>query len=181
MIEWLGGKLPWEDIAQSVKPTVIHEKKIEAFNDIEGFLNSCFPSPDQPPSLITNMMHFVANLQFEEKPDYGYLRELFLEEIDDSDIEIELKFEMKRGDQKENMDPERASKKKNQKHLKRNKSNHSVNTYEKLREEKIRRNDQESLNNPTPAMVEVLNMIKFKRQNRLGTPDCAVTPKNKKQ
>ena len=44
LVEWLGGRLPWDDLEDKVSPSVIQNMKVEAFKDPNAFLASCFPS-----------------------------------------------------------------------------------------------------------------------------------------
>ena len=83
LIEWLGGKLPWEDIIEKVKPPEIHKAKIRAFKDPEAFLTSCFQSSGlgAVPEFLKKVMESVEKLKFEEAPDYQNLRSIFNHEI----------------------------------------------------------------------------------------------------
>jgi hypothetical protein len=47
LIDWLGGKLPWDREPQP-KPRVIHELKANAFNDVAAFLAQCFKAQPFP-------------------------------------------------------------------------------------------------------------------------------------
>ena len=75
LIDWLGGKLPW-DVDESLKPTVIQQMKIEAFRDVPTFMKKTFPNGNCP-SYIESLMYAVMKIQFEQAPDYEYLRTLF--------------------------------------------------------------------------------------------------------
>jgi len=47
VIDWLGGKLPW-DRDPPFKPSEIEEMKHEAFTDIKNFLTLCFNNQKYP-------------------------------------------------------------------------------------------------------------------------------------
>ena len=82
MVEWMGGKLPWEDLVDRVKPPEIQRAKIRAFADPPTFLADCFKEdPGAPPEFLGKMMVSIEKLRFEEAPDYQYLRCLFSSEI----------------------------------------------------------------------------------------------------
>ena len=52
LVEWLGGRLPWDDLEDKVSPSVIQNMKVEAFKDPNAFLASCFPSSSDQVSSI---------------------------------------------------------------------------------------------------------------------------------
>jgi len=83
LIEWLGGKLPW-DLPQQPHPKDIHKSKIKAFRDIDTFLNNAFSESSEdskvPPSVLIRLMKYIDTVSFEEKPDYQYVRSIFLTE-----------------------------------------------------------------------------------------------------
>ena len=76
LIDWLGGKLPW-DTEESLKPKQIQQLKIEAFHNIKEFLANSFKDQSYP-TFLEDLMNSIKFLQFEESPDYNYLRSLFL-------------------------------------------------------------------------------------------------------
>ena len=67
--------MPW-DVDESLKPTVIQQMKIEAFRDVPTFMKKTFPNGNCP-SYIESLMYAVMKIQFEQAPDYEYLRTLF--------------------------------------------------------------------------------------------------------
>jgi len=75
LIDWLGGKLSW-DVEETLKPTQIQEMKIEAFYDVKGFLTKAFENKNYP-AFLEDLMNVVKQMRFEEAPDYNYLRSLF--------------------------------------------------------------------------------------------------------
>lgn len=217
-IEWLGGVLPWEDLATAVhekgaKPSEVHEQKIKAFEDPEAFLNKCFTDIPFPPFLLT-MMVKIKNLAFEEKPDYEGFRDLLTEEMRTEETldEVVLNIEMKpresstnnnsssnkRGartrrnvakieEEKENDNPKKKKarkttpkeKKKSPAPKKNSKPATMVQTvanlpshlseaaYEQLRQREAAKVQEESMSNPTPAMLRQLDKM---RTRRMVTP-----------
>ena len=83
MIEWLGGKLPW-DQPQQPHPREIHKNKISAFQNINKFLEKSSSDGSEdikvPPSFLHQMMTYIDSLAFEEMPDYNYTRSIFQKE-----------------------------------------------------------------------------------------------------
>lgn len=71
MIYFLLGSLPWQGIrakSKKEKYDKIHEKKKEI--SIEEL---CQGLPEE----FMTYMHYCRSLEFDERPDYGYLRKLF--------------------------------------------------------------------------------------------------------
>ena len=56
VIDWLGGKLPWDKNPQP-KPSQIQEMKESAFCDIKAFLKRCFKSQNYP-----GKIHWILHL-----------------------------------------------------------------------------------------------------------------------
>jgi len=75
LIDWLGGHLSW-DLEHPLKPTQIQDMKIEAFYDVKGFLANTFKECSYP-TFLEDIMNLVKQMRFEEAPDYNYLRSLF--------------------------------------------------------------------------------------------------------
>jgi serine/threonine protein kinase len=84
LVEWLGGKLPW-DQPQQPHPKDIHKMKLHAFQNTDEFLQKAFSEkPDDmkvPPTFLKRMMTYLDNLKFEERPDYDFLRSIFQRRI----------------------------------------------------------------------------------------------------
>lgn len=201
LIEWLGGRLPWDNLGD-VHPRVIQEKKVEAFQDHAQFLASCFPNRDEGClTLLRLFMKTIQELAFEEEPDYSYLRSLLRKEmtrntnqLDEVTLNIELKATPKQltcdsVDGKENRNPvimeapatrngsvgkERQNKRKvvssgdDEPPPKKSRIVPKL-TYEELKEAAIQRQCEISLQNPTPAMLERIDIIR-KRGPLSGTP-----------
>ncbi|XP_015518209.1 serine/threonine-protein kinase VRK1 [Neodiprion lecontei] len=81
LIQWLCGRLPWEKesggMSIATSPESVQEHKEFALSDVPRFMRECFPSEQYPPATLTKYMQYVANLGFETRPDYNFLRSLF--------------------------------------------------------------------------------------------------------
>ncbi|KAG5319401.1 VRK1 kinase, partial [Pseudoatta argentina] len=82
IIQWLCGKLPWEkdsdEIGFTMNPEEIHQQKEILLSDLPLFMDKCFPDKKKPPAAIMKYMKCITELEFETKPNYSYLRNLFL-------------------------------------------------------------------------------------------------------
>ncbi|KAJ7990881.1 hypothetical protein DPEC_G00291500 [Dallia pectoralis] len=73
MIQWLCGKLPWEDRLND--PVYVRDSKIRSRNDVSAFVSECFPSQDKPEEL-EEFMEEVKTLSYTDKPAYQKLRSI---------------------------------------------------------------------------------------------------------
>ncbi|XP_011500570.1 PREDICTED: serine/threonine-protein kinase VRK1-like [Ceratosolen solmsi marchali] len=84
LLQWLCGRLPWENenggLSPSADPDEIHDKKENYLLNVDSFMKQCFKTKNAPEN-ITNYMKYIANLKFESKPDYEYLRSLFRQDL----------------------------------------------------------------------------------------------------
>uniref|UniRef100_A0A673K6J6 non-specific serine/threonine protein kinase n=1 Tax=Sinocyclocheilus rhinocerous TaxID=307959 RepID=A0A673K6J6_9TELE len=71
MIQWLCGRLPWEDKLQD--PLYVRDSKLRCRDNIDEFLKSCFPSENIPEEM-KKFMQEVKALGYTDKPDYAKLR-----------------------------------------------------------------------------------------------------------
>lgn len=71
MIQWLCGRLPWEDNLQD--PVYVRESKIRSQENISEFMTRCFSSQDKPDE-IQRFMEEVQSLGYQEQPQYEKLR-----------------------------------------------------------------------------------------------------------
>ncbi|XP_018368148.1 PREDICTED: serine/threonine-protein kinase VRK1-like [Trachymyrmex cornetzi] len=82
IIQWLCGKLPWEkgsdEIGFTMNPEEVHQQKEILLSDLPLFMDKCFPDKKKPPAAIMKYMKCITELEFETKPNYSYLRNLFL-------------------------------------------------------------------------------------------------------
>ena len=78
LIEWFGGSLPWD--RERATPDVTKTAKFLAFKQINKFLSICFRGNSYP-SFLAKFMNYINGLNFEEEPDYQYLREIVTQVI----------------------------------------------------------------------------------------------------
>lgn len=74
LLQWLCGVLPWED--KLTDPNYVRDSKIKYMKDIPSLMKKCFPAGNVPEELSKYLV-MVKELQYEEEPDYGKLRDLF--------------------------------------------------------------------------------------------------------
>uniref|UniRef100_A0A671XGD3 VRK serine/threonine kinase 1 n=1 Tax=Sparus aurata TaxID=8175 RepID=A0A671XGD3_SPAAU len=73
MVQWLCGRLPWEDKLQD--SSYVRDSKIRSQENISDFLTKCF-SPQDKPDEIQKFMEEVKSLSYEDKPPYEKLRSI---------------------------------------------------------------------------------------------------------
>ncbi|XP_074516798.1 serine/threonine-protein kinase VRK1 isoform X2 [Sebastes fasciatus] len=73
MVQWLCGRLPWEDKLQD--PLYVRDSKIRSQENISEFMTECFSSQDKPEE-IRKFMEEVKSLGYEDKPPYEKLRSI---------------------------------------------------------------------------------------------------------
>ncbi|XP_077945151.1 serine/threonine-protein kinase VRK1 isoform X2 [Gasterosteus aculeatus] len=73
MIQWLCGRLPWEDKLQD--PLYVRDAKIKSQENISEFLTKCFSSQDKPAE-IQRFMEEVTSLGYRDRPAYDKLRSI---------------------------------------------------------------------------------------------------------
>ncbi|XP_021932623.1 serine/threonine-protein kinase VRK1-like isoform X3 [Zootermopsis nevadensis] len=81
MLQWLCGKLPWEDNIRD--PEYVHVQKKSFMSNIPLLLRRCFPNSD-PPAVLSQYLKYVSSLGFQTKPDYTFCRDLLRQGIEDS-------------------------------------------------------------------------------------------------
>ncbi|NXR11052.1 VRK3 kinase, partial [Semnornis frantzii] len=74
LLKWLCGFLPWSDELDKVQSVV--EKKEKYRKDVRGLLQLCFRQRAIPDALQGYLQQVMA-LEYEEKPGYEALRQLF--------------------------------------------------------------------------------------------------------
>ncbi|GAA6233159.1 serine/threonine-protein kinase VRK1-like [Lates japonicus] len=72
MVQWLCGRLPWEDKLQD--PIYVRDSKIRCQENISQFMTKCF-SQDKPDE-IQKFMEEVKSLGYQDKPPYEKLRSI---------------------------------------------------------------------------------------------------------
>ncbi|XP_022606574.1 serine/threonine-protein kinase VRK1 [Seriola dumerili] len=73
MVQWLCGRLPWEDKLQD--PVYVRDSKIKCQENISQFMTKCFSSQDKPDE-IQKFMEEVKSLGYQDKPPYEKLRSI---------------------------------------------------------------------------------------------------------
>ncbi|XP_070698451.1 LOW QUALITY PROTEIN: serine/threonine-protein kinase VRK1 [Pempheris klunzingeri] len=73
MIQWLCGRLPWEDKLQD--PLYVRDSKIRSQENISEFMTKCFSLQDKPDE-IQRLMEEVKSLGYHDKPAYEKLRSI---------------------------------------------------------------------------------------------------------
>lgn len=168
LIEWFGGSLPWD--RECASPQVTKTAKFLAFRQMGKFLRICFRGEKYPAFLI-KFMKYINGLQFEEEPDYDFLRGLVYEEMVKSGCKIDSKLEFKLAklsDSKdtppENLDPALLYGPSRKPPVERvsavfDSACISATSYEKLRDSIWAKRSQNSLENPTQAMLDIMEKM----------------------
>ncbi|TDG99298.1 hypothetical protein EPR50_G00209620 [Perca flavescens] len=73
MVQWLCGRLPWEDKLQD--PLYVRDSKIRSQENISEFMTKCFSSGDKPDE-IQRFMEEVRALGYQDKPPYEKFRSI---------------------------------------------------------------------------------------------------------
>ncbi|KAJ8411813.1 hypothetical protein AAFF_G00154510 [Aldrovandia affinis] len=73
MIQWLCGRLPWEDKLQD--PLYVRDSKIKCRDNISEFILKCFSSENKPDEMV-KFMEEVKLLGYTDKPTYQKLRSI---------------------------------------------------------------------------------------------------------
>lgn len=171
LIDWLGGKLPW-DTDDPLKPPEIQRMKIEAFHDVRNFLHTTFKSGGPKcPSFIEDLMYSVIRTPFDQAPDYDYLRSLFvpyfrdlglghehaIKHIDEEDQEVIITKPIGRRPSKRRCLSDFV---KRQRDNSQPWTENRLDMYNESKKSILRQLSEESMTNPTPAMIEQLGKMK---------------------
>ncbi|XP_032356531.1 serine/threonine-protein kinase VRK1 [Etheostoma spectabile] len=73
MVQWLCGRLPWEDKLQD--PLYVRDSKIRSQENISEFMTKCFSSGEKPDE-IQKFMEEVRSLGYQDKPPYEKFRSI---------------------------------------------------------------------------------------------------------
>lgn len=73
MLQWLSGRLPWEENLKD--PESVSRQKSMYLSNISSLMKSCFQKR-APPRGIAEYFSYVANLTFEEEPDYRHCKNI---------------------------------------------------------------------------------------------------------
>lgn len=81
ILDWLTGHLPWKTQKMLQNPNIVHMLKNNCMEDIGHFMEACFKAPY--PKFIEKYFLYVKKLEFHDKPDYRYCKNLFINEFRD--------------------------------------------------------------------------------------------------
>jgi len=177
LIEWFGGCLPWDRELSS--PDLTKTAKFLAFRQMNKFLKICFRG-EKYPSFLTKFMKYVSGLKFEEEPDYNFLRKIVKEEMIKSGCVLDNKLEFKlaklsdsKNANKENIEPSvlfGPSKKPPVERVSAvfDSACVSETSYERARDKVWEERGKRSMDNPTQAMVDIVEKIKARKKTEAG-------------
>lgn len=80
LLDWLTGSLPWKTTEMLAEPELVHALKKNFMSDIKLLLKTCFKTEFYP-QFMEKFLEYVTSLDFTEKPDYDYCRNLFKSEL----------------------------------------------------------------------------------------------------
>lgn len=93
LIYWSQGYLPWKDEKLKDQPEIVHRLKEIFMTDVKEMLKLLYGK--EVPKYLGEFMHYVGQLEFDEEPNYSYLKGLFEKEF--------LKLGFKKSDMKLNL------------------------------------------------------------------------------
>lgn len=79
LIYWSQGFLPWKDEKLKEQPEIVHRLKEVFMTDVKEILKILYGR--EVPKYLGEFMLYVKGLEFDEEPDYGYLKGLFEKEF----------------------------------------------------------------------------------------------------
>ncbi|KAL7035401.1 hypothetical protein ACKWTF_008346 [Chironomus riparius] len=93
LIYWSQGYLPWKDEKLKDQPEIVHRLKEIFMTDVKEMLKLLYGK--EVPKYLGEFMHYVGQLEFDEEPDYSYLKGLFEKEFfklgfEKSDMKLNL-------------------------------------------------------------------------------------------
>ncbi|CAK1595028.1 unnamed protein product [Parnassius mnemosyne] len=80
MLDWLTGTLPWKTTEVLAEPDLVHALKKNFMSDIKSLLKTCFKTEFYP-QFMEKYLQYITTLDFTEKPDYDYCRNVFRGEL----------------------------------------------------------------------------------------------------
>jgi len=167
LIEWFGGSLPWD--RECASPQVTKTAKFLAFRQMNKFLKICFRG-EKFPVFLPKFMKYVSGLMFEEEPDYQYLKEIVQQEMVRAGCVLDHKLEFKLAKlsdsptAQDNLQPELLfgpSKKPPTERVSAvfDTTCISEKSYEQHRDDIWAARSQQSLDNPTQAMLDIIEKM----------------------
>lgn len=79
LIYWSGGFLPWKDERLKEQPEIVHRLKEVFMTDVKEISKLLYGK--NFPRYLGEFMHYVTQLEFDEEPDYDFLKKLFEKEF----------------------------------------------------------------------------------------------------
>lgn len=80
LIDWLTGTLPWKTTEMLAEPDLVHALKKNYMSDVKSLLRTCFKTENYP-QFMEKYLQYITSLDFTEKPDYDYCRNIFRNEF----------------------------------------------------------------------------------------------------
>lgn len=79
LIYWSQGFLPWKDDKLKEQPEIVHRLKEVFMTDAKEIMKLLYGK--NVPKYLGDFMHYVSQLEFDEEPNYAYLKGLFEKEF----------------------------------------------------------------------------------------------------
>lgn len=79
LIYWSEGYLPWKDEVLKEQPELVHRLKEVFMTDVKEMLKLLYGK--EVPKFLGDYMEYVGRLEFDEEPDYDFLKGLFEKEF----------------------------------------------------------------------------------------------------
>ncbi|XP_055602855.1 uncharacterized protein LOC129751395 isoform X2 [Uranotaenia lowii] len=86
LVFWSQGFLPWKDEKMLNQPEQVHRMKEYFMTDVREMLKTIYG--EDCPKYLGEYLHYVGGLMYDERPDYDYLRSLFLQELRRLDVDL---------------------------------------------------------------------------------------------
>lgn len=79
LIFWSRGFLPWKDEKMLNQPEQVHRMKEYFMTDVREMLKMIYG--EECPKYLGEFLHYVSGLNYDDRPDYDFLRSLFCQEL----------------------------------------------------------------------------------------------------
>lgn len=79
LIYWSRGFLPWKDEKMLNQPEQVHRMKEYFMTDVREMLKLIYG--EDCPKYLGEFLHYVGGLNYDDRPDYDFLRSLFCQEL----------------------------------------------------------------------------------------------------